>query len=228
MPEKTKKLTQKEALSKIYGLYDDYIESFSFACKKLCSECCTNAMTLTSLEGRLIADFLDKEKKQAFYKQLHDNISTPRYQPSLTTNGYAWHCLQQRPMPREVMPDDPGVCLLLENNLCSIYPVRPFGCRCMLSTTACTHGGSARIDELTLTVSTVFLQYIEHLDQSGFFGSLIDVMLRLEPGNCKNENSCVTAANRPAAQLMVPPEHREKIQPLIDSLNHILSRVKHP
>lgn len=220
-----KKLTPIEALTRVYRLHDDYMDSFSFACRRFCSECCTTAMTLTSLEGRLIADFLNQQKKEDFFRRMRDHILTPRYQPSLTTNGYAWLCIQGRTPPEEILPESPGSCLLLENDLCSIYPVRPFGCRCMVSTSACSRYGSAKIDELTFTVNTVFLQIIEHLDQSGFFGSLTDVMLRIESDSRQSETGCITAANRPAPQLMVPPEHREKIQPLLNTLNHILSRV---
>ena len=219
------RLSDLEALEKIYRLYDDYMDSFSFACKKFCSECCTTSVTLTSVEGRYIDHFLDGQKKARLYQHMGGHIHTPRYQPALTTNSYARMCLEGKTPPPELQPEKPVACPFLESDLCAIYPVRPFGCRCMLSTPVCRQNGSARIDELTLTVNTLFLQIIEHLDPSGFFGSLIDVLLCLGADPAHRASECITVANQPISRLMIPPEHREKIQPLLNTLNHILSRT---
>jgi Fe-S-cluster containining protein len=214
-----------EALGKISRLYDDYMDSLSVACEKFCAECCTTAMTLTSLEGRFINHFLDRQNKTALYRHIQEHIRTPRYQPAMTTNGYAQICLENKTPPAETPPEPSLACPLLDNDLCAIYSIRPFGCRCMVSFSKCRKTGSAHIDELTLTVNTLFLQVIEHLDRSGFFGSLIDVMLCLEPDPGPMAKTCVTIPNQPVTQLMIPPEHRGKIQPLLDTLNHILSRT---
>ncbi|MFO7860240.1 MAG: hypothetical protein R6U41_03345 [Desulfosalsimonas sp.] len=218
-------LSDIEGLGKIYRLYDDYMGSLPFACEKFCAECCTTAMTLTSLEGRFIDHFLDGQKKAVLYQQMRSHLHTPRYQPALTTNGYAQMCLENKTPVEEAPPQPSLPCPLLENDLCSIYSIRPFGCRCMVSFSKCRKTGSAHIDELTLTVNTLFLQIIEHLDQSGFFGSLVDVMLCLRSDPAHMAKECVTIPNRPVTQLMIPPEHREKIHPLLDTLNHILSRT---
>jgi hypothetical protein len=50
-------------------------------------------------------------------------------------------------------------------------------------------------------------------------------MLCLGPDPAHMTKKCVTIPNRPVSQLMIPPEHREKIHPLLDTLNHILSRT---
>lgn len=211
------------ALSRIYRLYDDYTENFTFACRKYCADCCTTGVTITSLEGRMIYDFFEPEKQEALFKQMISNSDTPRFQPAMTTNEHARLCREHREPPEEHFPEEPGTCPLLEDNACTIYPVRPFGCRCMLSESPCRDTGSARTDELTLTVNTMFLQFIEHLDQNGFFGNLIDVLIRLKTGKKDSNPHSSTVPNQPVSVLMVPPEHQSKVRPLLNTLNHILS-----
>lgn len=218
-------------LQEIYRLYDGYLSSFTpgdIACRKYCSDCCTANVTMTRLEGLLIYRSPDREQMTA---RLPDIASSafPRYRPGLSTNGYVLACRSggegdPEHFAEEEHPEgDPAACPFLEQNLCTIYPVRPFGCRCMLSTRPCARTGCADIDELTLTVSTVFLQFIEHIDQDGFFGNMTDVLhaLSAEPANAFRTHGVV--ANHPIPALMVPPAHRTRIQDIVFSLNRLLT-----
>ncbi|MFP4572267.1 MAG: hypothetical protein ACLFNW_04795 [Desulfobacterales bacterium] len=211
-----------ESLSKIYRLYDDYINSFSIACRKYCADCCTTAVIMTSLEGRMIYNFLEPEKRRAFFEKHIAVQNKNKFQPAMTTNQYARLCSQHKEPPEEQYPEEPDKCPLLEKDACSIYPVRPFGCRCMISEQPCRRTGSASMDDFTLTVNTMFLQIIEHLDQHGFSGNLVDVLLRLEAEDGDSPTNCPTVPNQPISILMIPPEHQRKVSPLLTTLNHIL------
>ena len=69
---------------------------------------------------------------------------------------------------------------MLTNNLCSVYPVRPFACRCFFSKEDCAENECATIDDFVLAVNNIFLQVIEHVDQDRFTGNLTDILLFLE------------------------------------------------
>ena len=81
--------------------------------------------------------------------------------------------------------------------------------------------------EMILSVNNVILQYIEAVDQPGGTGNLLDVLgymaqdaFRRDYLNAKGPNaSDRLPANRAISALMVPPEHRRAIAPLIQSLN---------
>ncbi|MFP4159983.1 MAG: YkgJ family cysteine cluster protein [Desulfobacterales bacterium] len=214
-----------EALSEIYRLYDDYTETFSLACRKYCSDCCTADVTLTSLEAEMIYRSLDRENQRKVFEKVAACSDAPRFRPSMTTNSHARICSEHREPPKETFPEQPGVCPLLEGDACTIYPVRPFGCRCMISSKPCRRTGSAQIDDITLTVNTMFLQIIEHADRQGFSGNLTDVLTRLGPGGEKTDAAGPTVSNEPVTVLMVPPEHHSRVIPLLNTLNHILGRV---
>ena len=78
-------------------------------------------------------------------------------------------------------------------------------------------------------MNTVFLQTIEHLDVRGCSGNLTDVLEVLltddiraayDKGtlNCKNTG---LISNQPLTALMIPPEHRTQIQPILHKLRQI-------
>lgn len=215
--------TPPEKIQKIYELYDRHVETLDLACQKYCADCCTADVTMTRLEGRLIVESISGKDYQELSRRITANMDAPRYQPQMTTNQYAQACMEQETPPQDIPPADSGNCPLLENDACIIYPLRPFGCRCMVSTRFCRKHGEADIDDFTLTVNTVFLQCIEHLDADGCFGSLTDVLaLCMKPEHHAGQNGgCI--ANRRLPALMVPPEHREKIDRLAMQLNAIIS-----
>ena len=70
------------------------------------------------------------------------------------------------------------------------------------------------------------MQFIEHIDSMGFSGNFADVLLLMaSKENCGNYK--MNTLNYPGADLvpnlkikvlMVPPEHRMKIKPVLDAL----------
>ena len=76
---------------------------------------------------------------------------------------------------------------------------------------------------LALTINDIFLQYIEHMDEKGIFGNLSDMLtLFLLPDTIENlqdhlkeKQDSRFVSNEKIAVLMVPPEHRQKLNPII-------------
>ena len=210
-------------LQKIYELYDRHVDTLELACEKYCADCCTASVTMTQLEGRLIVESISGEKYQHLCTRIMSSLDAPRYQPQITTNQYAQACMEKDPPPEDIPPADSGKCPLLENEACTIYSLRPFGCRCMVSTRTCRPFGQADIDDFTLTVNTVFLQCIEHLDADGWFGNFTDVLTRLITDDPKDGHCGPTVSNRRLPALMVPPPHLEKIDSLVRKLHAIIA-----
>jgi len=224
-------MTSKIALlDQLYSLFDDFAGTETIACKRQCATCCTCNMTLTTLEGYKIISLLDARAKSTLVQHIYDAAEQRRFKPQITTNQMAQHCMTDQEIPDEIIDPAWGSCPLLSEKECSIYQLRPFGCRCMMSKTNCADTGYADIDEFTLTVANLFNQVIEHLDQEGMTGNLIDVLLFL--GNDKNLktyqsdtmgiNAKKLIPNSPIPVLMIPPEHRKRIEPLLESLKKVL------
>jgi hypothetical protein len=113
-------------------------------------------------------------------KWLAKKLQAPQQidRPRMTTNEFAYACLNGR----DADAGNNGTltpCPFLEETLCRIYPVRPFSCRCFISTTRCSATQPARIDEEYLTAATLMMQLIEHLGQKEYWGNMTDVLLAL-------------------------------------------------
>ena len=85
------------------------------------------------------------------------------------------------------------------------------------------------MDDFVLSVNTIFLQTIEHMDADGCSGNLLDViavMASRENRQACEENrlKCEGAgliANQPLKVLMIPPQHRTRMDPILQSLREI-------
>ena len=187
-------------------------------------------MTLTTLEGYKIISLLDARAKSSLVQHVCDAAGQRRFKPQITTNQIAQRCIAGLDIPEEIIDPAWGPCPLLNEKECPIYQVRPFGCRCMMSKTICIKTGYADIDEFTLTVVNLFNQFIEHLDVNGMTGNLMDVLLFLDDRKnreaYRSDRMDAVAAglipNSPIPVLMIPPEHRGRIQPLLESLKKVL------
>ncbi len=223
-------MENKKLLEHIYAVYDDFSETLPAACRRGCAHCCTRNVTLTTLEAYLIAAHLSAGGHEALAGRLAAGLDQDRFHPRITTNELADICRQGLAPPEETQPGE-TVCALLEDEACPIYPVRPFHCRCMTSRTDCGKTGCADMDPFVMTVNTVFLQYIEHIDRDGFSGNLIDVMhfamhffesrenrRRYEAGEPISQPPGLIP-NRRVSALMIPPKHRGRIAPLLQKLN---------
>ena len=162
-------------LNQIYSVYDEFLHTLHMACKKYCAECCTRNVTLTTLEGYLIATHMISYGKSGLLENIESALPKKRFQPLTTTNRLADLCMKGGDPPEEKHDDSNERCPLLKDNLCPIYPVRPFACRCFVSKKDCRKQGYAEVDPFVLSVNNLFLQVIEHVDFQGFSGNLIDV-----------------------------------------------------
>jgi len=118
----------------------------------------------------------------------------------------------------KILADTQVVCREKCADCCTLYRVRPFGCRSMMSQVYCGEKGYAQVPPLALTITNVFLQYIEHLDYQGFSGNLSD-MLTFYLKNFKNyDKTQVFIKNMKIGALLVPPEHRSEVVPLIKQI----------
>ncbi|MBU0993830.1 MAG: YkgJ family cysteine cluster protein [Proteobacteria bacterium] len=208
-------------LQAIYDIYDRLFNATPHACQKFCSSCCTVNVTMTSLEGMYILHHIPLEHKHSLYGTIKSCSSPKRYQPKLTLNGFAESCMAGIDIPDEENDPSWGKCPLLLERSCTIYDYRPMACRIMMSKSICDEHGCADMDELTITLNNIFLQYAEHIDEKGFFGNLTDILLFLdhEENGLRQDNTRFSVIkNRAAPFLMIPPEHRKRIVPIIEEI----------
>ena len=216
------------ALDNIYAVYDEFAAGLDLACRKFCARCCTRDVTLTTLEGLKILGALTRKKKRQLLQLLEGEQRHKRFQPKITINKIAERCARGQALPEEETRGE-GQCPLLDENLCRIYGIRPFGCRCFVSKVRCDDSGYADVDAVVLTVNNIFLQTMEHLDRHGCSGNLSDVLLGLSSG--ENERCCRDGKidcektglikNQAMTVLMIPPDHREKVEQILNQLRRI-------
>jgi Fe-S-cluster containining protein len=225
-----KKLT---ILVKVYDIYEQFIKDYPHACKRYCAHCCTCNLTTTTIEGYYFVNSLNLDHGHGIIRTQLMNSPQKRFRPNLTFNMMASFIAQGKEIPEEQSDPSWGKCPFLDKLECIYYYFRPFGCRCMVSKKTCLKDGFAEMDSLVMTVNDVFMQFIEHLDAGGYSGNFTDVLnLLIDEKNRKlyEENELrgpqgSLVSNCSISLLMVPPEHRKKIEPLLGSLNHLLTRA---
>ncbi len=226
-----------QILHSLYQIHDTAMADFSVVCKEQCSDCCTCNVVATSLEISYLFSKLESRGITDLKTRVAENFPENRYQPGTTTNGFAIQCLEDDGAEPEEEENDPswGECPLLEDGRCTVYGARPFGCRNMMSQVACHDQGIAQVPPLALTINTIFLQYIEHIDSNGFSGNLSDmVSLYLKDTNSNRgagslylsleniEDSDKTGGiiqNYKIPALMVPPEHRRDVESILKEIS---------
>jgi Fe-S-cluster containining protein len=222
--------TRRAVLEKVFGIYDDFSQNLEVACKKFCDQCCTPNVTMTTLEGYLIAENMISDGKSDLFEKVKTATSKKRFQPKTTTNRLANLCIKGKDIPDEENDFTEGSCPLLEDHECPIYRVRPFGCRCFVSKHDCREKGYADVDPFIISVNSVFLQFVEHVDYKGFSGNLADILILMSSqenrynyrtSTLKNGDSGLIA-NIPIKVLIIPPEHRIKIKPILRALESIM------
>ncbi len=170
------KSLHEKVLVGIYREFEKWSDE-SLACEKGCATCCTQNVMITAVEGELILRYIqDRGKEEWFASKFQQKAGTRR--PQFTTNGFAESCLQGK----DVTPESYGntkACPFLEGSCCSIYEVRPFSCRCFVSSRVCKPDIPALIPEYYLSASTAVMQIIEHLGQGKCMGNMLDVLLAL-------------------------------------------------
>jgi Fe-S-cluster containining protein len=174
---------------------------------------------MTTMEGELIMDYI--EEHGMVVPKVPD--TSERALPSLTTNQLA-SCYLEGNQPAEEV-EEPWIfepCIFLENDCCTIYEVRPFGCRSFGSTVDCGDEGTAEAPEWFVSLDTVINQFIEHVDRGGDWGNMIDVLMHLQKDGSVSGQGERLLANKPLPGLLIPPEDLEKIGGLLARLGCIL------
>lgn len=218
-----------KALDRVYAVYDEFIRTQETACKIHCHQCCTTHVTLTTLEAYKICETLPPGEREKLFRRVRGASGLTRFRPTVTTNALAELCARDEEWPAESAEAGGEKCPLLAEDLCSIYALRPFNCRCFISRTPCEEKGYADVHEVLLAVNTLFLQTVEHIDADGCSGNLLDVLEVLASEEKRKEYAggalhCTgnaLLANRPMKVLMLPPEQRENIEPILVKLKAI-------
>jgi Fe-S-cluster containining protein len=218
-----------DILDEIYDIYETFSTRLSVACVRGCAACCTQNVTMTTLEGYRIVEHLISTEQTDLFQRLDRLAHQERFQPTLSTNELAAIYMQGVDPPEEESDWPRAACPFLSSNECLIYLQRPFGCRCFFSTQKCEATACAMVDPFLVTVNTVFLQLLEHIDANGFFGNMTDVLLLLESEpqrkryevNASFNHPGEFPANRCIPGLLVPPEHHLRIQPILQQIKNI-------
>lgn len=218
--------TKLKVLDQIYKIYHTFVRSLDIACQRYCAKCCTCNVTLTTLEGYKIFKYIITHQKTNLLTRILKASKLRRFQPEISINEIAAFCMNGEKIPAEECDPNWGTCSLLSKNDCLLYPVRPFGCRCLVSMHDCRETGYAEVAGYIVTVNTVFLQMIEHIDADGCSGNLTDILLTLASKEHReayerkalrcSEKGLVT--NQSIKYLMIPPEHQVQVDPLLQAL----------
>ena len=200
---------KKELLKNFYCVYSDWVRRFPLACRKGCAACCTQSVTMTSLEGEIILDFIKVQGREKWLRaELAESIPG-KSRPLITTNQFAEACLNQLDVDSNAFGCwDFTPCIFLEENICSIYEVRPFGCRSFGSIVRCTEDRTAEMAPIHLTVNTVLGQIIEHLNSdNGYWAGMMDILYSLVHNDLVKVH--LTQARSVPGFLLEPQEVRE-------------------
>ena len=212
---------KEKLLTHLYTHHDQWLATMDLACGKGCAACCTQSVTMTTLEGARIIAYLEHGGRGSELRNWWGATgkATGTVLPA-TTNAFARHCLAgETPADPVELEWDFTPCPFLADNLCSIYQVRPFGCRAMVSTTDCAISGYAEMAPWVLTTNTVFVQLIEHLDAGGFWGRMADILAYLSyEGNNAAQREALERALRPTEPipgLLIPPDEEKAVQGIL-------------
>ncbi|MBU1172607.1 MAG: hypothetical protein KKD44_23865 [Proteobacteria bacterium] len=226
-PDTPRKL---KALQSLYRIHENTMAPFDLACHKGCSVCCTPNVTLTSLEAFYLLSSLGPVGRDRVLSRILDKSHQNHFIPKITINAMVDLCMKGEDLPDEDSDPAWGACPLLDKGICTIYAFRPFGCRCMVSKKKCGDSGCADMDEFLVTVHNVFMQYLEHLDQHGVSANLNDLLPFMASGNRMEDFRLLGQLktvdplflkNMPLSMVMVPPEHRKDITPILSEIQTI-------
>jgi hypothetical protein len=184
---------------------------------------------MTTLEGYKIMDGLTPDSGRDLIRRIRNATEIIRFRPQITTNRLAKLYADGIEPREDNMNSNLDACTILSDHQCPIYQLRPYGCRCLVSRHNCGDTGYAEIDEFVLSVNTVFLQTIEHVDAGGCSGNMVDILLTMADENKRDKycnDSLHCSANRLTPNhslevLMIPPEHRSRMEPILKQLRKI-------
>lgn len=203
---------QQLLLTTLYDAFAQWADTFAFACRKGCATCCTRSVTMTSLEGDGIMAFLAEGDRLS-------ELAAPAFQPAAnrtvqcTTNTFVAAHLRGESV-EEAESWDLRPCPFLKEESCSIYPVRPFGCRLFASLDSCAASGVADMPPGYLSGATALLQYIEHLDNGGRWGTMVELLAELNTGQADGYGE----PTAPIPGFLIAPDELALVEPLLHGL----------
>ncbi|MGL1930996.1 MAG: YkgJ family cysteine cluster protein [Desulfotalea sp.] len=219
---------QEKILRSIYNSFQTWADDREVACKKGCSTCCTQNVTVTAPEAELIHKYALDNGIQEYLAKI---LATPRtpIKTAMTTNDFAKACLNgENDSPQPSANFTP--CLFLQDNICGIYEVRPFACRAFCSTIACDKDQIATISEPHTASLTAVYQIIEHVGQRKFWGNFYDVLIAMtenptykEAGILLNKEMVSSAQKRlltakPLAGFILNEDDMKEAEPLLNTI----------
>ncbi len=199
----------------IYEKYQAWLSGLSFTCTKGCSACCTQSVTLTSLEAEAILTHIRQEDRIDLLALIEQTPASQNV-PSITTNRLARYCLDQHEPPDENHGWNFAPCIFLAKGCCRIYEFRPFSCRSFVSVAPCSQDEGARVPSWIITLNTAIMQVIEHIDENGEWGNMTDVLKLLISAD-DNVRSVLSDTER-LPGFLIPPDEKRRIFPLIEDL----------
>jgi len=219
---------KQQILFTIYDIFDQWNRDLVQACQKGCSACCTQNVTITAVEGEAILRYILSEGMSLW---LAEKLASSRSHqpPKMTTNEFASACLQGQDAP----PDDHrnlSSCPFLDENLCKIYPVRPFSCRLFISEKTCSAIHPALVSDSYLEATTAVTQIVEHLGQKEYWGNMLDVLPALldisefkEIANHLSSTQIIqarmqTLTAKPLPGFLLSEEHILEVSPLLENI----------
>lgn len=221
---------QQKILIAIYSCFSDWSAPQQFHCHAGCATCCSCNVTVTALEARRIVEFCRLHNRLDW---LVDKLGSPNVldPPKQTTNEYVSATLQELdPLFETVrIGENDESCPFLEKDICTIYEVRPFSCRCFVSTTPCSTRKAATIPDHYLYGAMVAQQIIEHLGQFNPWGYLTDVLsieiVRFEsdgiPATIEDRRQTALARilrARPLPGFVIPDSELDRVAPLLQAI----------
>jgi Fe-S-cluster containining protein len=219
-------MSSRNTLSAIFALYEKWAGEFVFACRKGCATCCTQSVTMTTLEGELIYEYLTRRRPDLLPRlaTLPDNSLVPR----ATTNQFADACLRGEDIAEDTGGWDLTPCVFLQDENCTIYPVRSFMCRSFGSRIRCDEQGEAEVEPLFLTLNTVIMQCIEHLDQGRLWGNMNTVLRRIEAGKkgVETMDHATGLVAQPIPGFLFLPEEEAALQGKLQTLLRLLNEAR--
>lgn len=178
---------------------------------------------MTSLEGALIYDCLVLNKKRDLLAKISKR-DQPLAVPRHTTNEFARYCFEEKEIEDNELCDL-SPCLFLVDNICTIYPVRPFGCRSFVSTKQCDKENAAEIFPSIITVNSLVMQVLEHIDQGNPWGNMVSVLkgIIVMPGFSESQLQTETdkqhlLISQANPGFLIPPEDRQVAEGFLQAL----------
>ena len=218
-----------QILTTIYRHFDEWSSTqVATSCRKGCTVCCTQNVTMTALEGEIIIEYVKSRGLARWFAQKLER-PLPNESPPMTTNQFAQACLEGKDA-------DPGQgsfghrCPFLESGSCMIYEVRPFGCRSFISTETCAPGLPASLPQYFMSAVTAVNQVIEHLGQKEYWGNMLHILYLLATADESSawqpirtpekqtfaQASCLAA--QPLPGFLICQEDFPKVVPLLDRI----------